>query len=298
MFLPIPNGSHTLVTGQSRDGIRDNTSLIRTLYDPGSRRSFVRPTNILCDSLGQSSSCPAGRRVTIAEAPQKGRCLPSGGLRIRDSSEGSPRVPGDVSQGELTGIILGVVFAVLFVVFALFFWGQRKQIRVIYTVTQRRVIGFEDPSEERRGPDDQPDPGGGPAPPTDGNNGQGGGNDPPNDGGNAESGEANAAVQEAAPAAEAQAPAPIAEPAANLPAPETLAADAPAPGAAAPTAAGQRQGPPPQPVEAAPLIVVGLAPGPGQNRATIAAAAARARAGALEADLAAHSSSSSEAGYP
>ena len=189
-------------------------------------------------------------------------------LLTRDN-DGPPHVPGDLSQNTQNGIIIGSVFGILIVVFALFFWGQRKNIQLVLSVSQNQVVELEGPPEREDGPGDQPNPPDVPAPPGDGPNVEGGDNDAPQNRDDPAPEQDDDAGQEIVPAG----PAEPAEHRADDVVPPTIDPD----------------------TEAAPLAIQAIAPvGDHEERVAASAARALARAARLEDRLAKDSSSSED----
>ena len=195
-------------------------------------------------------------------------------LLLTRDDDGPPHVPGDLSQNTQNGIIIGSVFAVLIVVFALFFWGQRRNIQLVLNVRQSQVIELEDPPERQGAPGDQPNPPDDPAPPGDGANVDGGENDPAQNRDGPAADQGNNEGQEAPPAE---------------PAEHRAVEAAPTEGALVTVSASNAA------AEAAPLSLQAATPvGEHEERVAASAARALARAAALEARLAADSTSSDD----
>ena len=274
MFLPSTKNIAAQTARQHDIGDCKGAALSTILTAWMCSRCSSQPVLLASNNLGPSSIYPLKEKATAASssfALESCYSAPDQ-LQVRDDNGGLPQIPGELSQSTLNGIIIGSIFAVLIPVFALFFWGQRRQIQVLFNITRGQVIKLEGHPKQQRGSNSEPEPADNPPSPADGGDDQGSGNDTPGSGGNAGAGEAEAVPPET--------PAPV-EPG------ETPAADAAAPAAAdpAPPIAVEEETPPAAADPANPPPPAAEEAEHDRARAREAATAAVARAAALAEEL-------------
>ena len=298
MFVP-PKDSYFSPNGQqcpyNYSGYGDWKAVVYRLLRS---RYFTQPDVVSSFTIGLA--LPGLFRQAI---PADRSHLPgSNQLQSRDNKQGPPNVPGDPSQGKVTGIIVGSVLAVLVLVFAILLCQPRNRTLFLLNVHVVRSRDFDLeslPERERHSPS-PPETLADPAPAGGGDGGGGDGNNQDGQGvANEVAPEANPPAEEESPQEPEQVanPAPAEEPG---PEPEDDRVYGPL------HEAEPGQGAQPEPEEAPAVEPPGEDPRAAdaatleeraaarrRRRTARQAAAARGRAAALEAELAADSSSSS-----
>ncbi|KAL6715448.1 hypothetical protein ACLMJK_006409 [Lecanora helva] len=86
--------------------------------------------------------------------PLQSPSLPKPHLLPHSSTPNPPHLPRDLSQTQQNGIIIGCIFAFLILIFAAFFYGNRRRIMTVCYGPSRESVELDDLSERSSGDGD------------------------------------------------------------------------------------------------------------------------------------------------